>query len=192
MRAALEDVQGPFAPLRLEPYPLRAEPRALTDRERNALVQAARKAAREPEAAGTTADLWLARNPPLSTVPALAALVAARLQGASKETALRAALRDAALVRGIDVTRRDVLFELAPAAGLDVARFEVALSAPATERRVLDSLDEALAMGVQLAPALVIDDEWLVTGARSVDEYCAVLGRYAASRLGLPQVRVVH
>jgi predicted DsbA family dithiol-disulfide isomerase len=191
LRVAIEELQGTFT-LRLEPFPLRAEPSAVSTTERRALVRAARKAAREPEAAGTTPELWLARDPPHSTLPALAALVAARLQGAAREDALRAALRDAALVRGIDATRRDVLIELATAAGLDVARFDTALSAPATERRVLESFDEAMGKGIETAPALVVGDEWLVAGPRTVEEYLAVLRRYASSRLGLRGVRVVH
>lgn len=191
VRAALEELQGTYA-LRLEPFPLRAEPRALSAGERRALVRAARKAAREPEAAGTTPELWLGRDPPHSTMPALAALVAARLQGSAREDALRAALRDAALVRGIDATRRDVLLELATAAGLDVARFDTALSARATEQRVLESFDEALGKGIETAPALVVGDEWLVAGPRTTEEYLSVLRRYAASRLGRRNVRVVH
>lgn len=191
VRAALEELQFAFA-LQLEPFPLRAEPRALTPRERGALVRAARKAAREPEAAGTTPDLWLGRDPPHTTLPALAAVVAARLQGAAREAALRDALRDAALYRGLDATRRDVLLELATAAGLDVARFDAALSAPATERRVLETFDEALAMGVQAAPALVVGDEWLVAGPRTAAEYRRVLQRYASARLGLQGTRVIH
>jgi predicted DsbA family dithiol-disulfide isomerase len=192
VRAALDELQSAFAPLRIEPFPLRAEPRALTPRERRAFVRAAKKAAREPEAAGTTPDLWLSRDPPHSTLPALAALIAARLQGAAREAALLEALRDAALVRGLDATRRDVLLELASAAGLDVARFDAALSAPSTERRVLASLDEALAKGIETVPALVVGDEWLVAGPRSAEEYHKVLRRYAAARLGIHGVRVVH
>jgi predicted DsbA family dithiol-disulfide isomerase len=192
VRSALDELQGAYAPLRLEPFPLRAEPHALTPRERRAFVRAAKKAAREPEARGVTADLWLGRHPPHSTLPALAAVIAARLQGAAREAALREALRDAALVRGLDPTRRDVLLELAAAAGLDVARFDAALSAPSTERRVLESFDEALGKGIEAAPALVIGDEWLVAGPRSAEEYRRVLRRYAEARLGLQSVRVVH
>jgi predicted DsbA family dithiol-disulfide isomerase len=192
VRAALDEVEAAFAPLRIEPFPLRAERHALTPSERRAFVRAARKAAREPEAAGTTPDLWLGRHPPHSTLPALAAVIAARLQGAARELALREALRDAALVRGLDPTRRDVLLELAAAAGLDVARFDAALSSPSTERRVLDTFDEALGMGISAAPALVIGEEWLVAGPRSAEEYRRVLRRYAAARLGLLNVRVVH
>ena len=190
--AALEQVGGAFTPLRIEPFPLRVEPRALSPSERRALVRTARRAAREPEAAGTTPDLWLSRHPPLTTFPALAALAAARAQGAERETALRGALRDAALVRGIDATRRDVLLELAGSAGLDVPRFDAALTAPATERRVLAAVDEALAKGIETPPALVVGDEWLVTGPRSANEYATVLRRYAAARLGLSRLRVIH
>jgi predicted DsbA family dithiol-disulfide isomerase len=192
IRAALEDVPAAFAPLRLEPFPLRSEPRALTAGERREYVRAARKAAREPEAAGTCADLWLSDDPPLSTLPALAAIEAARLQGPCRETAFRAAVRDAALVRGINATRRDVLHEIAAAAGLDGARFAGALSAPATEKRVLESYEEALGKGIEAAPALVVGDEWLVAGPRELEDYRAVLRRYAAARLGLPAVRIVH
>jgi predicted DsbA family dithiol-disulfide isomerase len=73
-----------------------------------------------------------------------------------------------------------------------VARFATALAAPATERRVLESFDDALGKGIDTAPALVIGDEWLVAGPRSADEYRSVLRRYAAARLGLQGVRVVH
>jgi predicted DsbA family dithiol-disulfide isomerase len=192
VRAALEELPDAYAPLRIEPFPLRAEPRALTPSERRAFVRAAKKAAREPEARGVTPDLWLGRDPPHSTLPALAAVIAARLQGPAREVALREALRDAALIRGLDPTRRDVLLELAAAAGLDVARFDAALTAPSTEKRVLETLDDALGKGVETAPALVIGDEWLVAGARSADEYRRVLRRYATARLGLPNLRVVH
>jgi hypothetical protein len=38
----------------------------------------------------------------------------------------------------------------------------------------------------------VVGDEWLVAGPRSAVEYGRVLRRYAAARLGLQNVRVVH
>jgi predicted DsbA family dithiol-disulfide isomerase len=190
--AALEEIQGAFGPLRIEPFPLRFMPNALSRRERLALVRAARRAAREPEAAGTTPDLWLSRHPPHTTFPALAALTAARAQGPAREAALREAMREAALVRGIDATRRDVLLELAESAGLDVPRFDSTLSAATTEKRVLAAVDDALSKGIEEAPALVVGDEWLVAGPRSVEEYLTVLRRYAQARLGLTRLRVIH
>lgn len=192
IRAVLEGLDGSFGPLRLEPFPLRTEPRVPTRAERRAMARVARTAAREPEAAGTTPDLWLSRDPPLTTVPVLTALAAARQQGAAREDALRVAIREAGLVRGINVTRRDVLYELAEASGLDVARFAGAFAAPATEQRVLDVFEDAVNKGVEGAPALVIGDEWLILGPRSAEEYAAVLRRYATLRLGVPQKRTVH
>lgn len=190
--AALDDLGGAFTPLRHEPFPLRLEPRALSRTERRRLAGAARRAAREPEAAGTSAELWLSSDPPLSSLPALTALAAARLQGHSREAALRSAIREASLVRGLNVGRTDVLIELADRAGLDLSRFAGAFAAPATERRVRDALEEARARGVRDAPALVIGDEWLLAGARSVDEYRAVLHRYVSGLLGVPPLRTLH
>jgi predicted DsbA family dithiol-disulfide isomerase len=192
IRAVLEGIDETFGPLRLEPFPLMTEPRAPTRAERRAMAKVARIAAREPEAAGTTPDLWLSRDPPLTTVPVLTALAAARQQGAAREDALRIAIRQAGLVRGINVTRKDVLYELAETSGLDVARFAGAFAAPATERRVLDAFEDAVSKGIEGAPALVIGDEWLVLGPRSAGEYAAVLRRYASARLGVPQKRTVH
>jgi predicted DsbA family dithiol-disulfide isomerase len=191
IRAALEEV-GFAYDLRIEPFPLREEPRAPTQSERRALARTARRAAREPEAAHTTPDLWLSPDAPHTTVPALTALAAARLQGGTREDALRAAMREAALVRGINVTRTDVLYELAHAAGLDVSRFALALAAPATERRVRGAFEEALERGIEHAPALVIGDEWLVVGPRSAEEYRGVLRRYVAAKLGIPPAHTVH
>lgn len=192
IRSVLDDVPGAFGPLRIEPFPLRLDPRAPTARERRDLARAARLASREPEAAHTRPDLWLSPDPPLSSVPALTALAAARLQGVKREDALREAMREAALVRGINVTRADVLYELADSAGLDVGRFAGALSAPATEQRVRCAYLEALDKGVERAPALVIADEWLVAGPRPAKEYRAILRRYATARMGFPPTRTVH
>jgi predicted DsbA family dithiol-disulfide isomerase len=192
IRAALEELEDGFGPLRLEPFPLRAEPRAPTRAERRAMARAARSAAREPEARLTTPDLWLSQDPPLTTVPTLTALAAARMQGTALEGALRKAIHEAGLVRGINVTRKDVLYELAEASGLDLARFAGAFGAPATERHVLDVFEDAVNKGVEGAPALVIGDEWLVLGPRSAGEYADVLRRYATARLGFSQRRTVH
>lgn len=189
--AAMDELASAFT-LKLEPFPTRLDDRAMTRTERRDLARAARKAAKEPEAAGTTPELWLSIDPPLTSLPALTALAAARLQGTTREAALRIAIREAALFRGLNVSRTDVLLELAERAGLDVGRFSGALCAPATAQRVRESVGEAQDRGVRDAPALVIADEWLVAGARSADEYRAILSRYATARLGLPPQRTLH
>jgi len=176
VRAVAEELGDVFAPLRIEHFPLRRTPRALSGAERRALARAARRAAREAEGRGTSAELWLSPDAPLSSLPPLAALVAARPQGADREEAL---------VRGVNVARNDVLLELAERAGLDLRRFAAALFAPATERRLREIVEDADDKGIAGAPALVVGDEWLVSGPRTPAEYRDVLRRYAAARPGL-------
>ncbi|HYD41396.1 MAG TPA: DsbA family protein [Anaeromyxobacter sp.] len=190
--AAAEDVPGAFRALRLEPFPTRVTPRALSKTDRCALARAARRAAREPELSGSIPDLWLSPDPPLSSLPVLTALSAARLQGRGAEAALREAIRAAALFRGVNVARTDVLLELAHVARLDVTSFAAALAAPATEARVHETLRQALERGVREVPALVIGEEWLVVGARRTDVYRSILRRYVSERLGMATVRTFH
>lgn len=189
---AAEELTGAFRPLRLEPFPTRVTPRALSKTDRCALARAARRAAREPELSGSIPDLWLSPDPPLSSLPVLTALSAARLQGRAAETALRRAIREAALFRGVNVSRTDVLLELAHVAGLEVTSFAAALAAPGTEGRVHETLRQALDRGVREVPALVIGEEWLVVGARRTDVYRSILHRYVSERLGATPVRTFH
>ena len=91
------------------------------------------------------------------------------------------------------MTRRDVLYELAGAAGLDVARFAGALAAPATERRVLESFEDALEKGIERRARA--RHRRRVARRRAAERgrsTAAVLRRYAAARLGLPLLRTVH
>ncbi len=190
--AAAEELPGTFRPLRLEPFPTRVTPRALTKADRCVFARAARRAAREPELRGSIPDLWLSPDAPLSSVPVLTALAAARLQGPAREATLRAAIREAALFRGLNVARTDVLLELAHVAGLETHSFAAALASPATAQRVEDALRIALDRGVREVPALVIGEEWLVVGARPVEVYRSILRRYVAERVGMAAVRTVH
>jgi predicted DsbA family dithiol-disulfide isomerase len=190
--AALEAMPGAFAPLRIEPFATRPEPRALTKADRCALARAARRAAREPEAKGLCPDLWLSPDAPVSSLPALTALVAAKLQGRAREAALRAAIREAALFRGLNVARTDVLLELAERSGLDLARFAAAFAAPSSAQRVKDALTLALDKGVRAVPALVIGETWLVAGARRVSEYRSILRRYQTEHASVLPERIVH
>lgn len=191
IRAALAELPCTFE-LEYAPFPLQPDPRALTKTDRLRFARAARRAAREPEARGLTADLWLSSDPPLTSVPALAAIEAARLQGSARATALRKALRDAAFVQGLNVTRRDVLLELAERSGLDVKKFAGALASCQIERRVRAAFEDALDKGIDGAPALVIGDEWLVAGARSIEEYVTIFRRYVGARFTSSPARTLH
>jgi predicted DsbA family dithiol-disulfide isomerase len=174
------------------PFPRRWDLRVPTAAERRARARAIERAARESDAPPLSPELWSSPSPPSSGAPALVALAAARLQGAAREGVLREALREAALVRGLDISRGDVLIEVASRAGLDLARFVSALKAPATERQVRAAFSEALEKGIEAAPALVVGEEWLLAGARSVAEYHEVLERYLVRRAGAPAERLLH
>lgn len=189
--AAAAELPGAFR-IEYAPFLLRPDPRALTKTERRALASAARRAAREPEAKGLRPDLWLSIDPPLTSVPALTALAAARLQGVGRETALRKALREAAFVQGVNVTRSDVLFELAERSGLDLAKFAGALTSCQIEKRIRAAFEDARDRGIDGAPALVIGDEWLVAGARSTAEYLTILRRYVGARSASSPARTLH
>ena len=190
--AAAAHLPGVFGPLRLEPFPTRVTPRALTRSERCALARAARRAAREPEVSGSIPDLWLSPDAPLSSVPVLAALAAARLQGAHREAAFRAAVRQAAFYRGLNVSRSDVLLELADRAGLDLAAFAAVLASPWAELRVQRAMEAALERGVEEVPSLVIGEEWLVVGTRRTADYRSILRRYASAHPVGQALPVVH
>jgi predicted DsbA family dithiol-disulfide isomerase len=190
--ASAKLLDGFFAPLRHAPYPLRPEPMAPSPAERRASAREVRKAAKQPDGAFLSPDLWTTGDAPAWSLPALVALAAARLQGEEWEQTLREKLREAALVTGLNVSRHDVLIEVAARAGLQMDRFVAALHAPATERAVREDYREAIENGVELVPALVIGDDWLVCGAREAGEYLAILRRYLETRSGLGGEPVVH
>ncbi|BDG09730.1 DsbA family oxidoreductase [Anaeromyxobacter paludicola] len=189
---AVKLLDGYFAPLRHAPFPLRPEPAAPSPAERRGMAREVRKAARQPDGAFLSPDLWTTGDAPSCSVPALVALAAARMQGAHWEEVLRERLREAALVAGLNVSRHDVLIEVAARSGLQMDRFVAALHAPGTERAVLDDYQEAVENGVEAVPALVIGEEWLVCGAREAGEYLEILRRYIESRSGLGGSQVVH
>jgi predicted DsbA family dithiol-disulfide isomerase len=190
---AAEELHGRFRALEHAPLPRRWERRAPTAAERRYRARELRRAAREPDAPPFSAELWTGDAAgPHSSAPALVAIAAARLQGRPAEQALREALREAALVSGIDVSRTDVIMEVAARAGLDLARFVPAFEAPGTERALLADVEAAQELGVRSGPALVIDDDWLVTGLRPLRDYRVLLKRYLSLRAGSPVAHTLH
>jgi predicted DsbA family dithiol-disulfide isomerase len=190
---AVEELHGRFLQLEHAPLPRRWEPRAPTASERQNRIRELKRAAREADAPPFSTGLWSdSAAGPQSSGPPLLAIAAARLQGLAAAHRLRTALREAALVAGLDITRRDIITELATRCGLDLADFVPAFDAPGTERALLDDIEESYALGVDAGPALVINDDWLVSGARSLRHYRQLLKRYLAMRAGTPVAHTVH
>ncbi len=190
---AADELHGRFQPLAHAPMPRRWEPRAPTPAERRTRIRELKRAALEPGAPAFTAELWSGPGTgPQSSAPALVAVAAACMQGLQAEQAMRHALREAALVVGVDVSRTDVIVEVAARAGLDLARFIPAFEASGTARAVREDVDEARDLGVRFSPSLVINEDWLVTGLRSLRDYRTLLRRYLADRAGSPVEHTMH
>lgn len=153
------------------PYPLRLNEALPTAKDLKDWCAEIELARREPEGHALSSELWTTGDPPRSSLSALAALEAARLQGPEREHALARALQKAALEQGVNVTRPDVVFELAARQGLNMNRFIAAYEAPATRRLIREEHTLAASRGVKGVPALVINGQWMLSGLKDVAEY---------------------
>jgi len=153
------------------PFPLRLHEALPSAKELAGWVKDLAEAQKEPEGSALREDLWTSGDPPRSSLPALAALEAARLQGASARHALARALQRAALEQGVNVTRPDVVFELAATVGLEMNRFSAAFQSPETHQLILQEHRMAKERGVRGVPTVVIGGRWMVCGLRAAAEY---------------------
>jgi len=177
----------------LRPYPLRPEAQIPGKKERQILARHYRRIAKESEGQGVKPDLWIGEDPPSSSLPPLVALEAALLvHGPVMERELLRAMRRAAFIEGINISRRDVQLELASRVGLDLHSFVEALDETSLEQSVNDSAEEAESLGIRGVPALVIGDEWLMQGCRDASEYRHVIDKYLRERRNGPPVRTIH
>ncbi|PTL84620.1 DsbA family protein [Vitiosangium sp. GDMCC 1.1324] len=182
---------------RVRPYPLRLQDKRPTEKELRGLTEEVRRAQQEPEPVAKllTTELWQGGDAPRSSIPALAALEAARLQGPTARAYLARAMQRAALEQGVNVTRTDVIFELASRVGLDMGPFSAAYHSEDTRKLILDEHQVAASRGVRGVPTLVIAGRWMVCGLREVAEYrqhiLTCLGKLYAPRSGSSE-RMVH
>ena len=80
-------------------------------------------------------------------------------------------MQRAALEQGVNVTRTDVVFELASRVGLAMNHFSAAYHSEETRKLILDEHPLASSRGVRGVPTLVIAGRWMVCGLRDVAEY---------------------
>ncbi|AKI99530.1 putative DsbA family dithiol-disulfide isomerase [Archangium gephyra] len=196
----LETLKQEFGDLirwRVRPYPLRVHDKRPTEKELRGLTEEVRRAQQEPEPVAKllTPELWLGGDAPRTSIPALAALEAARLQSPAARSHLARAMQKAALEQGVNVTRTDVIFELASRVGLDMSPFSAAYHSDDTRKLILDEHQLAASRGVRGVPTLVIAGRWMVCGLREVSEYrehiLTCLGKLHAPRAGSSE-RMVH
>ena len=153
------------------PYPLRTQDCVPSPWETKRWLRDIARARREPEGTRLSPELWSSSDPPRSSIPPLAALEAARLQGHEQRDRLAYALRRAALEQGINVSRSDVVLELASSVGLNMNRFAAAFQAIQARRLIVDEHRLAVGRGVKGVPALVLAGRWLLTGLKELTEY---------------------
>ena len=153
------------------PYALRLKEATPSPQEIEEWVQQVERAQREPEGRELSKDLWVSADPPRSSVPALVALEAARLQGADAVAQLARCMQRAALQHGLNIARPDVTLELASSVGLDMNRFVAAWRSPQTRQLVVEEHRLASTRGVKGVPTLVIGGRWMLSGLRPTREY---------------------
>ena len=153
------------------PFASRAGDGPLLEQELEQARRNVESARQEQEGKRLSVELWRGSDPPRSSLPALVALEAARLQGADAHHALLRAMQVAALEEGINVTRVDVAFELAGRVGLQMDRFAAAYGSPETKRLVIEEQRLAASRGVTETPSLAIGGRWLVSGLHERAEY---------------------
>jgi predicted DsbA family dithiol-disulfide isomerase len=172
---------GAQVALTSRPFPARLEPGRPGPRERKLALRRLARVAKEPGGDALIPDLWAGDDPPLTGLTPLAAVEAARLQGARAAAALEAALRTAAFERGLNVSRPGVIIEVAEGlrgAGLDPVRLAADLAGGGQLGEVLAHRERAEALGIRAVPSLLVDRRWIVAGARSSDAYLTLLSRH--------------
>jgi predicted DsbA family dithiol-disulfide isomerase len=155
------------------PFPTRPHDAVMTKAELLRARRAVARAQEEPEGAKLRAELWRGPDAPRSSLPALAALEAARLQGQEAHQVLLRTLLRLAHEDGVNVSRTDVLFEVAGRQGLQMDRFAAAYASPETKRLILEGHGFAAQRGVCKVPTLVIGGRWMLSGLREMEEYRA-------------------
>jgi len=197
--------EGRLSPLREElshlvafhtrPFALRPREKRPSPRELESWSKEILRARQEPDGSALSTALWEEGDPPCSSVPALAALEAARLQGGVARQHLSRKMRKAALEQGVNVSRTDVVLELASQLGFDMNRFTAAFFSPETHRLILEEHKLAATRGIKGVPTLVLGGRWMLAGLRRTAEYrehiLSCLAKSASRPDGLTD-RTVH
>jgi predicted DsbA family dithiol-disulfide isomerase len=169
--ALLREELGDLIRIVHRPYALRTSDAPPSPKEIADSLKEISRAHLEPDGELIRPDLWSGDDLPRSSFPALAALEAARLQGPDAHFSLAQQLKRAAIEQGVNVTRSDVIYELAARSGLQMNRFAAAFGSDETHRLIRDEHELAVERGVKGVPTLVIAGRWMVSGLREASEY---------------------
>ena len=153
----------------LRPYP---EPRTLE--EFRSYTESWHRPAAQEEAGNFT--VWSTEEPPPShsVPPAIAAKAAAR-QGPDAFARYHRALLENYFHLNHNITEPESLVRIAEETGLDVPAFVSALRDPPVGREVFDDHNEAVSLGINGVPTVIVDDRWRISGAQPLEVYRRVV-----------------
>ena len=104
-------------------------------------------------------EFWQACSPRRSTYPACRAVIAARLQAASKEDAMILAIQQAYYLQARNPSDDKVLVACAESLDLDMERFESDLNAPESEQQLMHEIRLSRSIGADGFPSLIVEKE---------------------------------
>ncbi len=141
----------------------------------------ARPASMEP---ATTFRTWTGEHPPPShSMPsAIAGKAVLRSFGDAAFDRFHLALMRAYFAENRTISERTVILDVARSVGLDAAKLEATLDGDGAplEAEVIADHRAALAQGISAVPTVVVDDEYLLQGAMTLDQYRKVVSRLAS------------
>ncbi|AXB79630.1 DsbA family oxidoreductase [Novosphingobium sp. P6W] len=105
----------------------------------------------------------------------------------SRQSELKHALFEAYFTQGANVSRHDVLLDVATRAGLDTARAAEILGGDEFAAAVRDDEELWRSRGISSVPAIIIDEKYLVSGGQPVEVFEEVLKKIAAERAAVAQ-----
>ena len=142
-----------------------------------------RVGAEEPRASFVTPELDVAL--PASSVPAQTAAKCAERQGDALFAGFHQGLFTAHFRDNLDIGRRDVLWNLARACGLDMARFEADYAAGEAYQAVLHDCAEGAAwFGVSALPTVIFNEKLSLVGALPAERYRTMIDWILAGEPG--------
>jgi predicted DsbA family dithiol-disulfide isomerase len=160
----------------LRPYP---EPRTLDQFRR--YTESWLRPAAQPESGRFT--VWSTDEaPPSHSVPPAVAAKAAARQGADAFVRYHRALMENYFHQNRNITEPENLVRIANETSLDVPGFLEALRDPALGREVVDDHNEAVSMGINGVPTVIVDGRWRIAGAQEREIYRRVVELRLAGR----------
>jgi predicted DsbA family dithiol-disulfide isomerase len=141
----------------------------------------ARPGSMEP---ATTFRTWSGEHPPPShSMPsALAGKAVLQAFGARSFDRFHLALMRAYFGDNRTISERSVILDVARSVGLDAGELAASLDADgeAFEAQVISDHRAALGFGISAVPTVVVDDEHVLQGAMTLDQYRKVVSRLAS------------